>query len=494
MLMFCAGMVGFCLTGDLFNLFVLFELMSVSAYALTGYRIEARGPIQGALNFAITNSVGAFMTLSGIALLYGRTGALNMAQVGEALSGQPTDELVVGAFVLITIGFLVKAAAVPFHFWLSDAHAVAPAPVCVLLSSVMVQVGLYAVARVYWTVFSGAVPASNDAFVTALVVFGAVTAVVGAVMCFAQRHLKRLLAFSTISHTGLFLIGIGLLDARGTSAAAVFVLAHAFVKGALFVLVGIVADRCGRVDEPTLQGKARDLRLTGVLFALGGLALASLPPFGPFLGKALVEEGAAEHGFWWVAPLSVLVSALAGGAVLRAAGRVFLGLGPGDEPAAAGVERPAEEEPERFGSGRDRPGVMLALAFALIAAGLVVGVLPGLDDGTSRASARFVDRPAYAAAVMDARPERALAAPSSPGPEWPAYAYGAGSIAIALALAGAALSRDRLRRAIPARTRALVGRPIAILHAIHDGHVGDYVAWLMVGAAVLATVFTVTIR
>ena len=102
--------------------------MSVSAYALTAYRIERPAPLQGALSFAVTNSVGAMMILFGIALLYGRTGALNMAQVGEALAGQPADGLVIVAFALIVGGFLVKAAIVPFHFWLADAYAVAPTP------------------------------------------------------------------------------------------------------------------------------------------------------------------------------------------------------------------------------------------------------------------------------------------------------------------------------------------------------------------------------
>src|SRR5207253_10634799 len=126
MLVFLGGLCGFALTGDLFNLFVFFELMGVAAYALTGYKVEQPGVLQGALNFAITNTIGAFLVLFGIALLYGRTGALNLAQIGEALARRPADGLMIGSFVLLTVGFLIKAGAVPFHFWLSDAYAVAP--------------------------------------------------------------------------------------------------------------------------------------------------------------------------------------------------------------------------------------------------------------------------------------------------------------------------------------------------------------------------------
>src|SRR4051812_6463786 len=144
MLLFLAGAMGFSLTGDLFNLFVFFELVSVSAYALTAYDIEERGPLTGTLNFAVTNSVGAFFILTGLALVYARTGALNMAQIGESLASSPAgaDSLVVGAFTLMCVGFFCKAAVVPFHFWLADAYSVAPTPVCLLLSAVMSELGL----------------------------------------------------------------------------------------------------------------------------------------------------------------------------------------------------------------------------------------------------------------------------------------------------------------------------------------------------------------
>ena len=259
MLVFLGGMCGFALSGDLFNMFVFFEVMGVAAYALAGYHIEELGPLQGALNFAITNSIGAYMVLFGTALVYGETGALNLAQIGKTLDGHPPDALLVVAFTLILVGFLVKAAVVPFHLWLADAHAVAPAPVCVLFSGVMVELGLLGVARVYWTVFEAPFGPHAADVRNVLLVVGIVTALLGASMAFLQRHLKRLLAYSTISHAGVMLAGIALLDHVSLAGVANLVLSHGLLKGALFLAAGILLKEYSSVDELRLHGRGREL-------------------------------------------------------------------------------------------------------------------------------------------------------------------------------------------------------------------------------------------
>src|SRR3954468_21678876 len=250
-LLFLAGMVGFALTGDLFDMFVFFELMGAAAYALTGFKIEDRTAVQGALNFGVVNSLGAYIALMGVVLLYARVGNLTLPQLGEALAHHKPDALLVAAFVAIMTGFLVKAAMAPFHFWLADAHAVAPTPVCVLFSGVMVPLGVYGAFRVYWIVFSRVFPTGEIR--RTFIVLGAVTAVVGAVMCFGQRHFKRLLAYSTIAHVGLFLIAAGCLTDEGTAGAAIYVAGHAGVKCALFLLAGVLLNRYRSVDEADLH-------------------------------------------------------------------------------------------------------------------------------------------------------------------------------------------------------------------------------------------------
>jgi multicomponent Na+:H+ antiporter subunit D len=516
-LVFLAAMCGFVLTGDLFDMFVWFELMSAIGYALTGYQIEQAQPLQGAVNFGITNSIGAFCTLLGITLLYGRTGALTFAALGAALSGSRPDAVIVVSLVLILTGFLVKAAVVPFHFWTADAEAVAPSPVCALFSGIMVELGIYAVARIYWTVYSAAVPVST--LRGPLLGFGVLTAVLGAVMCVAQRHIKRLLAFSTISHVGLFLIGVALLSPAGLAGTAVYVLGQAGVKGALFLLVGVIALRLDSVSEHDLHGRGRDMPLTAALTIIGGLALAGLPPFATALGKAITEDAATTAGFGWLVVVFVAASSLTGAAVLRMAARVFFGLGapaashpihPGHDDTDTGQDAGGHDGAEQDSAEQDSaeqdsgeaeepaparvPRTMLIPPAVLLAAAVALGMLPGLPAAVGVAAAGFVDRPVYAAQVL-ALPVPADAPPATRVDGFTAggLGYGLLSVALAVLIAAGAVLRPRLPGW--ASRAANTGRPaLQGLRALHTGHVGDYVTWLLVGVVTLGAALGVSLH
>lgn len=484
MLVFLAGMTGFALTGDLFNMFVFFELMSVAAYALTGYRIEERGPLQGALNFAVVNTVGGFMILIGTAMLYGRTGALNLAQIGEALAGKPADGLVIVSFTLLVGGFLIKAAAVPFHFWLGDAYAVAPTPVGVVFAGALSELGLLGMARVYWTGFAGVLDGGGLRDV--LLVIGALTAVVGSIMAFEQRHLKRMLAFVTIGHSGLILIGLSLLDPSGTAGAWIYLVADGMVKSALFVGMGILKHRLGRLDEDDIRGRGRRLPYSGAAIVIGGLALAGLPPFGTALGKSLMEHAAGHAGLWWVPVLFGFTAVVTGGTVLRAAGRVFLGWGPKEDEQSASEREEREEGMETKGARGRTPPTMVASAGLLLAGALAVGLWPGLGTRAEEASARFHDRPAYAASVLEGEESPAVHEPSGEG-----ISVGSGLLfaAGAMALGALALFRRRLPGRLRQATMAPVRPALRALRFVHSGEVQDYVAWATLGVAALGGAF-----
>jgi len=498
MLVFLAAVLGFCLSGDLFNLFVFFELLSVAAYALAGYRSEDPRSLQGALNFAVTNSVGGFMVLSGIALLYGRSGSLNLAEIGRALEREPVDGLVVVAFVLLLTGFFVKAAVVPFHFWLADAYAVAPAPVCILLAGVVSELGLYATVRVYWTAFAGVLGPHAAGLRGVLLGAAALTALLGALMCYLQQHLARLLAFATVSHVGLTLAGIALLQPDGLAGALLYLLADGLVKAALFVCVGVVQHQFGTIDERDLHGRGRGRTFTFGMLLLGGLALAGLPPFGTFLGKALMEDAASRAGHAWVAWLFVVASAVSAAAVLRAGLGVFTGWGVPAGSRADGPDQP-EAEASRSGSGRAPdgsrpPATMVAPAAVLLLATLALGLAPGLAGWAQTAATSLSDHRAYAAAVLDGVTSKApaVAAPALHLPETLPPAVLTVVLAVLLAAVPARRPHTRGRRRKVAWRGVL--RATLALRRLHSGQVGDSIAWLVVGAAGLGGLLTAVLR
>ena len=494
MLIFLAGMTGFCLTGDIFDLFVWFEVMGVAAYALTAYRPEERGSLQGALTFAITNSVGAYLSLSGIGLIYGRTGALNMAQIGADIARHPPNRLVVVAFLLIISGLLIKSAIVPFHFWLADAHAVAPTPVCVLLSGVMVELGLYGIARVYWSVFGQAL-GQRAALSHLFLALGVLTAVVGALFCFRERHIKRMLAFSTISHAGVFLSGIALLTPLGLAGTAIYVAGHGLVKAALFLCVGIVLHRLGSVNETWLHGRGRRLHVTGVVFTLAALGLTDLPPFGTFLGQGYIDDSAWAHGLPWVTVVFVICAILTGGATFRVAGGVFYGLGDAPSEDAEMAQMAAEETSETDSDKQRTPLTMIVPPTLLVACAAALGLITPLGPAVQAAAIRFQDQAGYNATVLAgariAHPV-AIAAAEPTAITTSDVLTGTCATIGALILAFLALYWRRL----PLLRRGY--EPGAGLTApvqrFQSGVVNDYVTWMVLGLAGIGGVLALIIR
>jgi multicomponent Na+:H+ antiporter subunit D len=488
-LTFGGAMAGFALTADIFNMFVWFELMGVSAYALAGFKVRELGPLQGAVNFAITNTLAAYMILTGIALLYARTGALNLAQIGRNLARGPDDRLVIVALTLLVVGLLVKAAIVPFHFWLADAHAAAPAPVCLLFSGVMVELGIFFVARVYWTVFDGPMHPHAGAVKLLLVWLGVITMLVGALMCFLQRHLKRLLAYSTISHAGVMLTGVALLDPKSLAGVADLVIGHAFLKGGLFLVCGLILQQLRHIDELRLHGCGRAYKLSAALWFAGAAGLVGLPYVGSFSGHALLDDGAIEHGYGWLPAVAMVATGVCAGVMLRAGARVFLGWGAAEDELLS--PEPDEAAPERDAN----VPLMAAVTAVVIVAGLAVSVVPGLAQRAETGAHRFVDRAAYTARVLHGKPVPLPPRPpvTIPSATRSSLLYGTGSLLVALATGALGLWHRRLPRAARTEVARALGPPCAVLRAAHSGIVGDYLLWIAAGTAAIGAVWAFTL-
>jgi multicomponent Na+:H+ antiporter subunit D len=482
-------MCGFALTADLFNMFVWFELMGVAAYALAGFKIRELGPLQGGINMAVTNTVGAYFILVGIALLYARTGALNLAQIGRTLSGERAGGVEIVALTLLVVGFLIKAAIVPFHFWLADAHAAAPAPVCVLFSGVMVELGLFGAARCYWTIFDAPFGAHQTAIRNVLIVAGLLTAFVGALMSFLQRHLKRLLAYSTISHAGVMLVGIALLDSKSLGGVGTLVVAHGLLKGGLFLAAGVLLAELRAVDELRLFGKGRRYPVLGALYLLGAAGLIGLPYVGAYVGHAGIDEGATLHHLTWLPPVLMVAAAVSSAAIVRSGARVFLGWGAREDWLL--TEQPPEEPEPR----EAHLSLMLGVTAALVVLGLLVSVVPGLSQRAEYGAERFRDRAAYAERLLHDVPMKTKRIPYAVQPTTgESVAYGIGAGVLTLLFAAFGLWRDRLPwgwRRIGARA---AGQPLAVLKGVHSGVIGDYVMWITVGAALRGGVWGLTLR
>ena len=501
MLAFLAGMVGFVLSGDLFNIFVFFELMSVAGYALSGYRVNRPEVLQGAVDFAIVNSVGTFTMLMGIGILYGSTGSLNLVNIGSALSHHHPRGLLVITLTFITVGFLVKAGAAPFHFWLSDAYAVANAPTAAIFTAVMSDLAYHVFSGVYTTVFAPSISA-DDAVRRVLLALAVLSAVTGAVMCFLQADLKRQLAFLTVSNGGAVLAGIAALTATGTAGSVMYITAAGLLRGAFMLGLGVLIARFGTADELALRGRGRSRRhaALGLLLAVCAAGLAAPPGFGPFLSLSLVYDALARTGYGWTAALLAACTAVSAGTLLRAIARIFFGWGALRDPALTRQpshggpdDHDSEEDEEDQDARRTHAGWVLVAPIGLAAAGYLLAFAPHLAGHAIKAAADLQDHASHARLVL-----KGIAPPPHPLPHYTVslrgWAYGAGSFAGALLAAAAGLWWQRL----PARARRPLKmgmKPeITAIKAVHSGSVGDYIFWLAAGAAALALAWAATLR
>jgi multicomponent Na+:H+ antiporter subunit D len=285
------------------------------------------------------------------------------------------------------------------------------------------------------------------------------------------------------------LTGVALLDPGSLSGVANLVLGHGFLKGGLFLVCGIVLLELRNIDELRLHGSGRRKPMLAALWFGGTIGLIGIPYVGVFLGHHLLDSSGSEHGYGWLAVVTMVAGGLSAGAMLRAGCRVFLGWGPAQDDLL--TPEPPEEPPENTAS----VPLLLAVAGVTIALGLASSIVPGLEQRTDLAAKRFVDRAAYTAHVLREVPAHAPARPpfALAVPDRSSVAYGLGTLLVALTAAAFGLWHTELPRALRAGGRWSLAPPVELVRRAHTGVVGDYLLWLAVGTVAIGAVWAATL-
>jgi multicomponent Na+:H+ antiporter subunit D len=287
-----AGMVGFVVTGDIFNLFVFLEILSLSAYALVAIGGE-RIAEMAAFKYLLMGAISSLAILLGIAFLYSITGTLNMYDLHQRLQHTPYLKTASLAFSLFLIGFCVKAAIFPLHIWLPDAHAIAPCPVSALLSGLVVKSGILGILRII-SIY-GLHSVLNLTFLNSFLAWlGTISIVLGAFFAFFQNDIKMMLAYSTISNIGYIVLGIGLADYYGLVGGIVHIFNHAIIKVTLFLCSGALIYRTGLRTLSDLRGIGRKMPVTMACMSIAIIAITGIPPTNGFICKWFIAIGAVQ--------------------------------------------------------------------------------------------------------------------------------------------------------------------------------------------------------
>lgn len=308
-----AGVCNAFVAGDLFNLYVGFEILLVASYVLiTLGGTQAR--IRAGITYVVVSLVSSVLFLASIGLVYAATGTVNMAQLSIRIAELPSNlQLLLNLALLIAFG--IKAAVFPLAFWLPDSYPTAPAPVTAVFAGLLTKVGVYAIIRSQTLLF---VDSSVD---QVLMVVAALTLIVGILGAVSQLDIKRLLSFTLISHIGYLIFGIAMASAAGYAATIYYIAHHIIVQTTLFLAVGLVERHAGTTSLTELGGLLRSAPLVAVLFFIPMLNLGGIPPFSGFIGKLGLFNAAAElqtPAAYWLMGVGALVSLLTLYALARA--------------------------------------------------------------------------------------------------------------------------------------------------------------------------------
>lgn len=401
-LILCAGVCNSFLAGDLFNLFVSFEILLSASFVLL--TLGASGErVRAGASYVMVSMLSSLVFLSGIAFAYATTGTLNLAEMALRLD-TVADGTRNALYAVLLVAFGIKAAVFPLSSWLPDSYPTAPAPVTAVFAGLLTKVGVYAIMRTHTLLFPGG---SMDSI---LMVAGLLTMLIGIFGAIAQSDIKRLLSFTLVSHIGYMIFGIALSSRLGLSAAIYYVAHHILVQTTLFLVVGLIERQAGSASLRRLGGLIASPLLAG-LFLIPALNLGGIPPFSGFIGKVgLLEAGTRDGSVlaWLLVAGSVITSLLTLYVMARVWTKAFWrpradapeGELADSAPSALIDERADISFDDREDVGR-MPTSMVVPTALMVAAGLVLTFWAGpILRFTDSAADNITDRNNYIVSVL----------------------------------------------------------------------------------------------
>ncbi len=366
LMMMVTGMFGVAITGDLFTMFVFFEIIAVAVYVLIAYEGTATG-LAASLKYLLLSTTGILFFLLGIFLIYRDIGVLSISQVADALQsmgGAANTPVMHLALACLCVGIGVRTAFIPFHTWLPEAHAYAPHPISAILSGAMIKVSFFAMVRIILQ-FGG------EYLFGLLMWIGAITALTAVVSALAQSDVKRLLAYHSISQLGYILAVFGAGSSIALTASFFHALNHALFKSLLFLTAGAAVSYTGKRNLYQIKGLGRKMPVFAAAFFVGALAITGIPPFNGFASKAFITmgmKGSPAYPLLWITSVLTIASFIK-------LGRIFM-----PEPNTEGAE--GEKLP-----GTLETATVVTLALACTATGIfgrqIAGFLHGMLYGSA---------------------------------------------------------------------------------------------------------------
>jgi multicomponent Na+:H+ antiporter subunit D len=369
-----AGVALAFLTGDLFTLFVAFEIMLTASYVLITHRARA-GDVRSTMTYVVVGLVASALFLVGVGFVYAATGTVNMADLSLRLADvDPAVRTALGWLFFMVFG--IKAAIFPLFFWLPDSYPTAPTPVTAIFAGLLTKVGVYAIIRTQTLLF----PVEGAS--TFMLLIAGLTMVVGVLGAIAQGDIKRILSFHIVSQIGYMIMGLGFFTVAGIAAAVLFVVHQIVVKTVMFLVGGLVETASGTGRLRDVDGLLHRYPVIAVLFLPAALSLAGFPPFSGFVGKLALVDAGFDAGRWIVVGVSLFASLLTLFSMTKIWAGAFWGA-----PSANLVRRP--------------PSTMLAATGALVVLSVAIGVAgQPLLELTTRAASDLLDPGAYITATL----------------------------------------------------------------------------------------------